>query len=338
MKALVYKSLGEVELQERPRPQLVNPTDAIIKITRTSICGTDLHIRQGHVSTCSPGRVLGHEGVGIVDEAGSSLTKYAKGDHVLISCMTSCSSCEYCRKAMYSHCTSGGWLLGNTIDGCQAEYVRIPHADSSLLPVPAGVDEGGLVMLSDSFPTGYEVGTLAGKVALGGTVVIVGVGPIGMASLITAQWLSPSVLIAVDNDEGRLRVAKQMGATHTASAATAVEVVKAATGAKGCDTVIEAVGVPATFELAQRLLAIGGHLANVGVHGTKVDLFLNDLWSQNITITTKLVDTVSAPMLLGLVQSGKLDAASLITHSKTSRGSECVLATTDKFCIIRIQV
>ncbi|KAJ4413516.1 hypothetical protein N0V82_008503 [Gnomoniopsis sp. IMI 355080] len=314
MKALVYKSLGEVELQERPRPELVKPTDAIIKVTKTTICGSDLHIRQGHVSTCMPGRVLGHEGVGIVEEAGSSVTKHKKGDHVLILCMTSCSSCEYCRRAMYSHCSSGGWLLGNTIDGCQAEYVRVPHADSSLLSVPEHVDEGGLVMLSDAFPTGYEVGTLAGKVAPGGTVVIIGVGPIGMASLITAQWLSPSILIAVDNDENRLRTAKEMGATHTATAANAVEVVKSATGSRGCDTVMEAVGIPATFALAQRLLAVGGTLANVGVHGTKVELFLDELWSHNITIKTSLVDTASAPMLLGLVQSGKLNATKLVTH------------------------
>lgn len=344
MKALVYTSLGQVALQERPRPQLVKPTDAIIRVTKTSICGSDLHITQGHVATCTPGRVLGHEGVGVVEETGASVAKYAKGDRVLIACMTSCASCEYCRKAMFSHCTSGGWLLGHTIDGCQAEYVRVPHADASLLPVPDGVDQGGLVMLSDSFPTGYEVGTVAGRVAPGGTVVIVGVGPIGMASLITAQWLSPSVLVAVDNDEGRLRTAKEMGATHTACAADAIEVVKAATGGKGCDTVIEAVGIPATFELAQRLLAVGGTLANIGVHGTKVDLFLNDLWSHNITITTRLVDTVSAPMLLGLVQTGKLDAARLITHSKHLSDIDfplkCAFAEADSSLVgdVRVQI
>lgn len=332
MKALVYKTLGTVELQDRPRPQIVHPTDAIIKVTKTSICGSDLHIKQGHVSTCGPGRVLGHEGVGIIDETGPSVTKHKRGDRVLILCMTSCLSCEYCRKAMNSHCTSGGWLLGNTIDGCQAEYVRVPHADGSLLPIasssdgaggsgaqgvgPGIVDEAGLVMLSDAFLTGYEVGTVAGKVAPGATVVIVGVGPIGMASLITAQWFSPSVLIAVDNDEARLRAARENGATHTATAAEAAAVVKAATEGRGCDTVIEAVGIPATFTLAQRLLAVGGTLANIGVHGAKVDLFLDELWSRNITITSGMVHTVSAPKLFGFVRSGKLDAARLITHSK----------------------
>lgn len=336
MKALVYKSVGEVEIQERPCPKLIHPTDAIIKITKTSICGSDLHIIKGHVSTCATGRVLGHEGVGIIEEAGSSVTKHKNGDHVLLTCMTSCSSCEFCRKAMYSHCTSGGWLLGNTIDGCQAEYVRVPHADASLLPVPSKADEGGLVMLSDSFPTGYEVGTLAGKVSPGGTVVIIGVGPIGMATLITAQWLSPSIIVAVDNDEGRLRTAKEMGATHTATAATALEVVKSATGGRGCDTVIEAVGIPPTFALAQKLLAVGGTLANVGVHGTKVELFLDELWSHNITIKTSLVDTVSAPMLLGLVKSGKLDPTKLVTHSMAflpPLSSVTVLwAATDRIC------
>lgn len=320
MKALVYTSLGEVKLQDRPYPQLANSTDAIIKITKTSICGSDLHIKKGDVSTCNPGRVLGHEGVGIVEEAGPAVANFKKGDHVLISCMSYCSSCEYCRKTMYSHCTTGGWVLGNTSDGCQAEYVRVPHADSSLFHIPDGVDDAALVMLSDTFATGYECGTLVGKVAPGGTIVIVGSGPIGMASLITAQWYSPSVVIVVDNDENRLRTAQELGATHTATASDAIEVVKAATGGKGCDTVIEAVGIPATFELAQRLLAVGGTLANVGVHGTKVNLFLEDLWIKNINITTRIVDTVSIPLLLRLVQSGKLDPARLISHSKSTFG------------------
>lgn len=286
MKALVYTSAGKVELQDRPIPQLAAPSDAIVKVTKTSICGSDLHIKKGHVSTCAPGCVLGHEGVGIVTEIGDSLTKFKVGDRVLISCICSCASCEYCRKGMYSHCTSGGWVLGNTIDGCQAEYVRIPHADSSLFLVPDGVDEEALVMLSDALPTGLECGVQNGRVTPGGTVVIIGVGPVGMACLITAQMYSPSVIIAVDTDVDRLRVATEMGATHVASSKDALTAVKDATDGKGCDTVIEAVGVPATFELAQRLLAPGGTLANVGVHGTKVDLFLEDLWSHNISKTS----------------------------------------------------
>jgi alcohol dehydrogenase len=284
MRALVYKGVGLVELQDRQTPQISEPTDAIVKLMKTTICGTDLHIRKGDVATCKPGTVLGHEGVGIVEEAGSSLIRFKKGDHVLISCITSCASCEYCRKGMYSHCHTGGWALGNTIDGTQAEYVRIPHADSSLHAIPLGVDESALVMLSDIFPTGLECGVLNGKVQPGSTVSIVGSGPIGLAALITAQMYSPSKIIMIDTDANRLKVSRAMGAHHTIdpTAGDVVEAVKALTDGKGCDTVIEAVGIPSTFELCQKLLAPGGTLANVGVHGAKADLFLEDLWAHNI--------------------------------------------------------
>ncbi|KAH6874198.1 chaperonin 10-like protein [Thelonectria olida] len=316
MKALVYKAVNSVALQDRPVPTLSYPTDAIIKMTKTTICGTDLHIRKGDVTTCQPGRILGHEGVGIVQSAGSTVERFKEGDRVLISCISSCATCEYCRKGMYSHCTSGGWVLGNTIDGTQAEYVRIPHADSSLYAIPSGADEASLVMLSDIFPTGLECGVLNGKVQPGGTAVIVGAGPIGLAAIITAQMYSPSKIIAIDMDPKRLEVAKQLGATETidSSKENAVARVKAITDGKGCDSVIEAVGIPATFLLCQELLAPGGTLANVGVHGTKVDLHLQNLWDRNISITTRLVDTVTTPMLLKLVNSGKLQPSQLITH------------------------
>ncbi|CVK86305.1 probable zinc-binding oxidoreductase [Fusarium mangiferae] len=316
MKALVYAGNGSVTLQDRPVPKIASPTDAIIKVTKTTICGTDLHIRKGDVATCEPGRVLGHEGVGIVHSAGPSVARFKEGDRVLISCISSCATCEYCRRGMYSHCTSGGWILGNTIDGTQAEYVRIPHADSSLHPIPDGADEAALVMVSDIFPTGLEVGVLSGRVQPGGTVVVVGAGPVGLAAIITAQLYSPSRIIAVDMDNARLDVAKKLGATESVvSDPDAVAQVMKLTDGKGCDTVIEAVGIPATFELCQKLIAVGGVLANVGVHGTKVDLHLQDLWIKNISITTQLVDTVTTPMLLKLVQSGKLQPSQLITHN-----------------------
>ena len=284
MKALVYKDINSVRLQDLPVPTISAPSDAIIKITKTTICGTDLHIRQGHVATCQPGRILGHEGVGIVHSAGSSVSRFKEGDRVLISCVSSCATCEYCRRGMYSHCTSGGWILGNTINGTQAEYVRIPHADSSLYPIPKGADESSLVMLSDIFPTGLECGVLNGKVAPGGNVVVVGTGPVGLAALITAQMYSPSQIIAIDMDPNRLEVARKLGATATidSSKQDAIAQVKALTDGKGCDSVIEAVGIPATFDLCQELLAPGGVLANVGVHGTKVDLQLQNLWDKNI--------------------------------------------------------
>lgn len=241
---------------------------------------------------------------------------FKTGERVLISCISSCGTCRFCRDGMYSHCTSGGWLLGNTVDGTQAEYVRIPHADSSLFPVLAGVDEGAMVMLSDALPTGHECGVVNGKVRPGSTVAVVGVGPVGLSSLITAGLYSPSVVLAIDNDENRLATAKDFGATHVCTSKDAIEMSKSLTpDGDGFDTVIEAVGIAPTFELAQKLIAPGGTLANMGVHGTKVDLFLQDLWSRNIAITTRLVDTITLPMLLRLVESGKLNPQKLITHS-----------------------
>lgn len=316
MKALVYEGPGKKSLQERPVPGISAPTDVIVKITNTTICGTDLHILKGDVPSCTPGRILGHEGVGIVEETGSGVTQFRKGDPVLISCISSCGKCEYCRRGMYSHCTTGGWILGNTIDGTQAEYVRIPHADTSLYHIPEGADEEALVMLSDILPTGFECGVLNGKVQPGATVAIVGAGPIGLAALLTAQFYSPAEIIMVDLDENRLRVAKSFGATQTIKSAgeEAKRQILALTGGKGVDTAIEAVGIPATFELCQEIVVAGGTIANVGVHGVKVDLHLERLWSHNISITTRLVDTVTTPMLIKAVQAHKIDPKKLITH------------------------
>lgn len=316
MKALVYGGPGVKSLEDRPKPQIQAPSDAIVRIVKTTICGTDLHILKGDVATCAPGRILGHEGVGVIEAVGAGVTAFRPGDRVLISCISSCGKCEYCRRGMYSHCTTGGWILGNTIDGTQAEYVRAPHADTSLHPIPEGADEAALAMLSDILPTGFECGVLNGKVAPGATVAIVGAGPIGLAALLTAQFYSPADIIMIDLDDNRLSVARQFGATQTINSADgkAAERVKALTGGRGVDTVIEAVGVPATFELCQDLVAPGGVIANVGVHGHKVDLHLERLWSHNITITTRLVDTVTTPMLLKTVQAKKVDPSQLITH------------------------
>lgn len=283
MKALVYNGNNSVSLQDKPIPSISAPSDAIIQVLQTTICGTDLHIRRGHVPTCQPGRTLGHEGVGVVHATGDSITRYKKGDKVLISAISSCGTCEYCRRGMHSHCTTGGWILGNLIDGTQAEYVRVPHAESSLHPIPEGADEASLVMLSDIFPTGLECGVLCGKVQPGATVAVVGAGPVGLAAIITAQMYSPSQIIAIDTDPNRLEVAKKFGATDAVlSSGDAVATIRGKTEGKGCDTVIEAVGIPATFGLCQELLAPGGVLANVGVHGTKVDLHLQNLWDKNI--------------------------------------------------------
>jgi len=316
MKAFVYKGPGKKALEDRPVPDVKAPTDATVKIIKTTICGTDLHILKGDVPTCTPGRILGHEGVGIVEKTGPGVTAFRQGDHALISCISACGKCEYCRRGMYSHCTTGGWILGNTIDGTQAEYVRIPHADTSLYPIPPGADEEALVMLSDILPTGFECGVLNGRVEPGATVAIVGAGPIGLAALLTAQFYSAAEIIMIDLDDNRLEVARRFGATQTVNSkdGKAAEKVKALTAGRGADTAIEAVGLPATFLLCEDLVAPGGIIANVGVHGTKVDLHLERHWSENIAITTRLVDTVTTPMLLKTVQSKKIDPRLLITH------------------------
>jgi alcohol dehydrogenase len=262
------------------------------------------------------GRTLGHEGVGVIEEVGDAVTRFKSGDHVLISCITSCGKCEYCKKGMYSHCEKGGWILGHLIDGTQAEYVRIPFADNSLYHIPDNGDEEAIVMLSDILPTGYECGVLNGQVKPGDTIAIVGAGPVGLAVLITSQFYTPAEIIMIDIDDNRLNVAKTFGATKIINSnnENAFEKIMSLTQKKGVDVAIEAVGVPATFELCESIIAAGGHIANVGVHGKSVNLHLETLWSKNITITTRLVDTITTSMLLKVVSSKKLDPAKLITH------------------------
>jgi len=316
MRALVYQGPGKKALVEHAKPAIQNATDAIVKITKTTICGTDLHILKGDVATCTAGRILGHEGVGIIESVGSGVTTFAPGARVLISCITACGRCDACRNSMYSHCSTGGWILGNTIDGTQAEFVRVPHADTSLYALPDNIDEEDAVMLSDILPTGYECGVLNGQVAPGSTIAIVGSGPIGLAALLTAQFYTPVQIIMVDLDDNRLEVARSFGATDVVNTTDgkARDAILQLTGGRGVDTAIEAVGIPATFQLCTEIVAPGGVVANIGVHGKKVDLHLETLWSHNVTITTGLVDTVSTPMLLRTVQSKRIDPKRLITH------------------------
>ncbi|MEO6600976.1 MAG: zinc-dependent alcohol dehydrogenase family protein [Polyangiaceae bacterium] len=316
MKALVYHGAGKRSWEEKPKPSVQAASDAVVKIARTTICGSDLHILKGDVPTVTEGRILGHEAVGVVEDVGSAVSTFKKGDRVIVSCITSCGKCEACKKAMYSHCANGGWILGNTIDGTQAEYVRIPFADTSLYAVPPGADEDALVMLSDILPTGFECGVLNGAVKPGDTVAIVGAGPVGLAALLTAQLYSPAELIMIDLDDNRLEVARGLGATQCLSSkdGKAVEKVMALTQTRGVDVAIEAVGTPVTFGICQDIVAAGGHLANIGVHGKSVELKLERLWDRNLTITTRLVDTVTTPLLLKSVLSGRLKPNRLITH------------------------
>ena len=318
MKALVYHGPGKKSWDSVPTPKISKSTDVIVKMLKTTICGTDLHILKGDVPEVTSGRILGHEGVVIVEETGETVSNFKKGDHVLISCITSCGKCEYCKRQMYSHCEDGGWILGHLIDGTQAEYVRIPHADNSLYPIPAGMDEEALVMLSDILPTGFEIGVLYGAVKPGDTVAIVGAGPVGMAALLTAQFFSPGKIIMIDIDESRLALARKFGATEVINSAkvNAAEQIMANTK-DGVDVAIEAAGIPQTFDICQQIVRPGGHIANVGVHGKSVDFQIQRLWAQNITLTTGLVNTNTTSMLLKNVESKKLKPENLITHRFT---------------------
>lgn len=318
MKALVFNGKGKIAVEDRPEPTIKEPDDAIIKLSRTTICGTDLHIIKGDVPTVEKGRVLGHEGIGVVHEVGKDVKSFKKGDRVLIACITSCATCTFCRRGTYGFCKTGGWKLGHLYDGTQAEYVRIAHADASLHPVPKGADERSLLLLSDILPTGLEVGVLRGGVKPGCSVAIVGAGPVGLAACVAAQLYSPSVIVMIDKDQKRLDTAKKLGATHTVDASkgeTLKEMTKDYHGEiDGFDVVIEAVGVPETFEACEELVGLGGAIANIGVHGAKVDLHMEKLWGRGIQITMALVNTNTLPMLLKLFEAGKIDTSLLVTH------------------------
>lgn len=316
MKALVYHGPGKRQWEEVSKPTIEAPTDAVVRITTTTICGTDLHILKGDVPAVQPGRILGHEGVGVVEEVGDAVENVKPGDKVLIAAVTSDGRCDHCKVSMYSHCRNGGWILGHLINGTQAEYVRIPFADTSTYKLPADVDEEAMVMLSDIFPTGFETGVLNGKVRPGDTVVIVGAGPIGLAALITAQLYAPAEIWMVDLDDNRLGVAKQWGATKTFNAGDKdlAQKIMELTEGDGVDVAIEAVGVPPTWDLCQKIIAAGGHIANVGVHGKPVQFDLDELWIRNITVTTGLVDTSSIPILLRMLEAGKLETKKMVTH------------------------
>lgn len=322
MKALVYEGPGKKSWVEVPDPHLIDTTDAVVRVDTTTICGTDLHILKGDVPAVTPGRILGHEGVGTVVEVGSSVRNIAVGDRVIISCISSCGVCTYCRSGNPSHCladegASGiGWILGHLINGTQAELVRIPFADNSLYRLPDGVGDEAAVLLSDILPTGFEMGVQYGRVKPGDTVAVVGAGPVGLAVIATASLYGAAQIVALDLDENRLALAKQVGASHCVSpgADDWKEKVLALTDGFGVDVAVEAVGVPATFDMCTQLVRPGGSVANVGVHGQAVQLDLQNLWIKNITISMGLVNTTTLGMLLKLVTQEKLPVEKFVTH------------------------
>ncbi|HEY5104971.1 MAG TPA: zinc-dependent alcohol dehydrogenase family protein [Acidimicrobiales bacterium] len=317
MKALVYQGPGSKSWEEVPNPVLLADTDAIVRVSVTTICGTDLHILKGDTPEVTAGRILGHEAVGTVEQVGTGVKNLSIGDRVLVSCITSCGTCRFCREGRYGQCVGGGgWILGHNIDGTQAELVRVPFADTSTYLVPKGATDEEILMLADILPTAYEVGVLNGQVQPGDTVAIVGAGPIGLSAITGAKLFSPSHIIAIDLADIRLEAAKRFGAdlTFNNTSADAVEYVKSLTGGLGVDVAIEAVGVPATFELCAALVRPGGRVANIGVHGKPATLHLESLWTRDVTITTGLVDTYSTPTLLKLVTTRQIDAAAFATH------------------------
>jgi alcohol dehydrogenase len=322
MKALVYGGPGVKEWKEVANPKIQKPTDAIIKVETTTICGTDLHILKGDVPAVTPGRILGHEGIGTITELGASVSNFKVGDRVIISCIKSCGACANCKQGLYSHCLgeeglSGlGWVLGHLIDGTQAEFVRIPYADNSLHLMPAGVTDTEAVMLSDILPTGFEMGIQYGAVKPGDVVAVIGTGPVGLAAIATAALYGAARVISIDLDVNRLEKSREFGATDTVVSGSAnwKEEVFAMTDGAGVDVAIEAVGVPLTFEMATQIVRPGGHVANVGVHGKAVSLELQNLWIQNISISMGLVNTNTTPLLLKLVMSKKIQAEKFATH------------------------
>ncbi len=317
MKALVYHGPGRKAWEEVPRPLVIDDSDAIVRVDSTTICGTDLHILKGDVPAVTAGRILGHEAVGTIVETGAAVKNRSAGDRVLVSCISPCGTCRYCREGSYGQCLGGGgWILGHLIDGTQAEFVRVPFADLSTHPVPVGVSDEEILMLSDVLPTSYEVGALSSRITPGDVVAVVGAGPIGLAAITCARLFSPSLVVAIDMAAGRLDAAKQFGADVVINNAEhdAIAAVRELTGGLGADVAIEAVGVPATFELVCELVRPGGRIANIGVHGTPAELHLERLWIRNVTISMGLVDTYSTPTLMRLLTSRHLDAQRFITH------------------------
>jgi alcohol dehydrogenase len=317
MKALVYQGPGKRAWETVPDPKIQVPTDAIVKIDTATICGTDLHILKGDVPACKPGTILGHEAIGTIVETGTAVTNFVIGDRVLISCVTSCGRCRFCKEGRYGQCTGGGgWIFGHLINGLQADYARVPFADNSLYKIPAGLTDEQVLFLSDILPTSFEVGVLNGQVKPGDTVAIVGAGPIGLSVILAAKLFTPGKIIAIDLADSRLAKAKEFGADVIINNGSedATKKVFELTGGLGADVAVEAVGVPATFELCTELIRPGGRVANVGVHGKPASLHLEKLWIKDVTITTGLVDSYSIPQLLSLIIGGRMDPTVLATH------------------------
>jgi alcohol dehydrogenase len=314
MKGLVYDGPKQIAYKDQPDPQLREDTDLIMRITHSTICGTDAHIIAGGVPTCLPGTILGHEATGIVEEVGASVSNVKAGDRILATCVSACGYCRFCTAGMYGQCLTGGWILGHTINGVQAEYARIPYARNSVYPIPESLTDEQVLFLTDILATGYEVGVLRGKVSPGDTVVIVGAGPVGLSTALTARLYSPQNIVVVERTAARRDFALKMGATHAVTEDEAHDVVNRLTDGLGADVTVEAVGFPEAFELACDLVRSGGHIANIGVHEGPATLHVEKLWAKQITLTTGIPSGLTIPQLMNSIATGALDATPMITH------------------------
>lgn len=314
MKALIYDGPNEIRWDDHPDPGLIDDTDIVIRVTTTTICGSDTHIIKGGVPDTPYGTVLGHEGIGVVEEIGAAVRNVAPGDRVIATCVTACGFCRFCTAQQYGQCLNGGWALGHFIDGTQAEYTRIPYAQNSVYPIPDELSDEQVLFLTDILATGYEVGVLAGNVGPGDTVAIVGTGPVGLSTVLSAQLFSPGNIIAIDLVESRRQKALELGADYAVAPEQAHELVNDLTDGLGADVTIEAAGFPAPFELAADLVRSGGRIANIGVHEEPVSLALDKLWAKQITLTTGIPSALSIPSLMNAIIAGTLDATKLISH------------------------
>lgn len=317
MKAFVYHGPEKMSLDQVPKPTIIKPTDAIVKVTTSTICGTDKHIRHGGMPEVEPGRIIGHEFCGIVEEVGSSVNKFKKGDRVAVSCVTQCMDCYYCRRGMYSQCTTGSWIFGYMIDGCQADYVRVPYADSGMYIIPDSLTDEDVLFVGDILSTGY-FGAENGNIQPGDTVAVFGSGPVGMCAMATARLWGPARIVAVDIDDSRLEFAKKNGWADYALNPQKVDVVQALkdmTGGRGADVTIEANGFEPTFKGAIDGVRAGGTVSLIGVFEKPQVVEMNKLWKKNIAIKMGLVNANRISELIDLIKEGKLNMKPLITHT-----------------------
>ncbi len=319
MKALVHDGHGNIALLDRSRPRLAEPTDAVVRVTRSTICTSDLHIMRGAVPRAQPDTVLGHEFVGVVEEAGSGVRSFSPGDRVAVNCETFCGECFFCRRGWVNNCENGGWLLGCTIDGCQAEYVRVPYADNAFTRIPDGVSDEDALFLGDILATGWWGARLA-EIEPGSTVAVIGAGPVGLTTMMCARLTSPAQVIALDVDESRLALARERGLADVVinpaekSLDEVESLVREQASGRGADAVVEAAGSDETFEMAWRIARPNAVVTLSAMYERDQTLPLPSMYGKNLTFKTGGVDASGLDEAMSLIEAGKLDTGLLISR------------------------